>query len=410
MRSTIVTLKMFVKRTLVKFTSAVDIRPLDKLITSKYVNLPQPKNKFLQTYIWIDGTGEQLRSKTKTVSEQTNSVKDVSWWSYDGSSTGQAEGENSDIYLKPVAIYRDPFILMGGVSDNPETNQNKLVLCETLDTDMKPLKTNWRSDCEKTLKSVADQKPTFGFEQEYTLLDRDGWPFGWPKMAFPGSQGPYYCSVGACQAYARDLVDSHYRACLYAGLDIAGINAEVMPSSWEYQIGPTIGIDAADQLWISRYILHRIGEEYGIQISLDPKPVEVGDWNGAGCHVNFNVEEMKKKGEGLKAIEKAIEKLSKRQRTHMRHYDPAFGKDNKRRLTGEHETASYKEFSSDTASRAVSIRIPRQVADNQCGYFEDRRPAANCDPYQVTNILVKTVCLNETGDDDDGKDNKHGKK
>jgi glutamine synthetase len=168
------------------------------------------------------------------------------------------------------------------------------------------------------MDAIADQKPLFGLEQEYTLLDRDGWPYGWPKNAFPGPQGihskieivqricisfqgPYYCGVGACQSYGRDIVEAHYRACLYAGLDIAGTNAEVMASQWEYQIGPTEGIAAGDQLWISRYILQRIGEEYGIQITFDPKPVDSGDWNGAGCHTNFSVEAMRKPG-GIRYI------------------------------------------------------------------------------------------------------------
>jgi glutamine synthetase len=99
-----------------------------------------------------------------------------------------------------------------------------------------------------------------------------------------------------------------------------------------------------------------------------------------------------------RAIKKAIEKLSHRQELHIKHYDPSNGLDNTRRLTGKHETASFKKFSSATASRNVSIRIPRQVDEEQCGYFEDRRPAANCDPYAVTNILVKTVCLDPIDD------------
>ncbi|CAF1054245.1 unnamed protein product [Adineta steineri] len=374
------------RRTVVKLQCTTDIRPLDKLITNKYLSLPQPSDKLLATYIWIDGTGEQLRAKTQTISEEPRKIEDLSWWTFDGSSTEQAKGANSDIYLKPVAIFKDPFMLGA---------ENKLVLCETYDSDKKPTKTNLRAECEKSMKSAADQKPAFGFEQEYTLLDRDGWPFGWPKNAFPAAQGPYYCGVGACQSYGRDLVEAHYRACLYAGLDIFGSNAEVMPSQWEYQIGPTRGVAASDQLWISRFILHRIAEEYGIQISFDPKPIETGDWNGAGCHANFSTEAMGKPG-GLELIKEAVEKLSHRHEVHMKHYDPCGGSDNKRRLTGKHETASYEEFSSDIASRAVSVRIPRQVAEKQYGYLEDRRPSANCDPYAVSNILVKTICLNET--------------
>jgi glutamine synthetase len=189
------------RRTLFRISCTTDVRPLDKLITQKYLTLPQPSNKILATFIWIDGTGEQLRSKTKTISKVPQSVEELSWWMFDGSSTGQAQGENSDVYLKPAAIYNDPFMLGA---------ENKLVLCETYDAQKKPtskskyiffsymyieanvfLETNWRADCKKSMEAVADQKPLFGLEQEYTLLDRDGWPFGWPKNSFPGPQGQY---------------------------------------------------------------------------------------------------------------------------------------------------------------------------------------------------------------------------
>lgn len=139
---------------------------------------------------------------------------------------------------------------------------------------------------------AKDDKPLFGLEQEYTLMDRDGWPFGWPKGGYPQPQGPYYCGIGACLALGRDLVEAHYKACLYAGVNIRGTNAEVMPAQWEYQVGPCEGIDAGDQLWMSRYLLMRIAEEFGIQVSFDPKPIS-GDWNGAGCHTNFSTLKMR---------------------------------------------------------------------------------------------------------------------
>ena len=303
-------------------------------------------------------------------------------WNFDGSSTGQSTGSNSDIYLKPSAVYRDPFI----------PGDNVLVLCETLDPKGEPTATNHRASCVDVMTQVKDKKPWFGLEQEYTLVDTEGHPYGWPKGGYPRPQGPYYCGVGADRVYGRQIMDSHYKACLYAGLEIPGTNAEVMASQFEFQIGPCEGIDAGDQLWIARYILHRVAEDFGVCVSLDPKPMP-GDWNGAGAHCNFSTEEMRREG-GIDAIEKAVEKLSKEHERHIKLYDPNGGEDNKRRLTGLHETASIDTFSSGVADRGASIRIPRQVSKDGKGYLEDRRPSSNCDPYQVTQALIKTVVLN----------------
>lgn len=96
-------------------------------------------------------------------------------------------------------------------------------------------------------------------------------------------------------------------------------------------------------------------------------------------------------------IEAAIEKLSKRHDYHICVYDPRGGRDNSRRLTGHHETSNIFEFSAGVANRGASIRIPRQVGQDGYGYFEDRRPAANCDPYAVTEAIMRTTVLNETG-------------
>lgn len=357
----------------------------DKNVLKKYLSLPQPDGKNMATYCWIDGSGENLRSKTMTIDKIPKSPSELPWWNFDGSSTEQAEGSNSDVYLKPCAIFNDPFL----------QGDNILVLCETYKYDKTVHESNKRHDCEQVMTSAQDTKPWFGLEQEYSLMDRDGWPFGWPKPnGYPMPQGPYYCSVGSDRSYGRDISDAHYKACLYAGVKICGTNAEVMASQWEFQVGPCEGIEAGDHLWMARYILHRVAEEFGVVVTLDPKPIK-GDWNGAGCHTNFSTLDMREPG-GIKHIEEAIKKLGQRHMTHIKSYDPRGGADNSRRLTGAHETSTIHDFSAGIANRGVSIRIPRSVGETKMGYLEDRRPSSNCDPYVVTGMLVKTTVLNET--------------
>jgi len=356
----------------------------DKGLLQKYLQLEQG-DEVMAEYVWIDGTGEGVRSKCRTLASEPQKPSDCPIWNFDGSSTYQAEGSNSDMYLYPAAIFRDPF--RGG--------KNKLVLCEVYKYDKRPAETNNRKTCVEVMENprVKDQKPWFGIEQEYTLLDYDRHPLGWPKNGFPGPQGPYYCGVGANKVYGRDVVEAHYRACLYAGVKIAGCNAEVMPAQWEFQVGPCEGIEMGDHLWIARYIMYRVAEEFGVVVTLDPKPM-IGDWNGAGAHCNYSSLAMREDG-GIKFINAAIEKLSSKHVRHIKAYDPHEGKDNERRLTGLHETSSIHDFSAGVANRGCSIRIPRQVGEDGKGYLEDRRPSSNCDPYSVTEVIVRTTLLDE---------------
>jgi glutamine synthetase len=354
---------------------------LDKKVSEYYMSLPQPENLIQAEYIWIDGTGESLRSKTKTVDFVPKSVEELPEWNFDGSSTGQAEGSNSDVYIQPVAMFNCPF----------RRGNNKLVICETFKYNRKPTESNFRHTCKDVMKNAKDSHPWFGIEQEYTLLDRDGHPFGWPKLGFPGPQGPYYCGVGADRVFGRDILEAHYRACLYAGVKIAGTNGEVMPAQWEFQVGPCEGIEMGDHLWMARYLLHRVAEDFGVVVSLDPKPMP-GNWNGAGAHCNYSTLKMRQPG-GIAEIERAIEKLQKKHAEHIRAYDPREGKDNERRLTGHFETSSISDFSAGIANRGASVRIPRHCGENKCGYLEDRRPSSNCDPYRVTEMIVLTTVL-----------------
>merc|ERR1712055_225744 len=304
----------------------------NKTVLDRYLSLPQG-NRVQALYIWIDGTGEGLRSKTKTLEKKPKSVSELPIWNYDGSSTYQAEGSNSDTYLHPVKMYPDPF----------RRGDNIIVMCDTYKYNKEPTDTNHRKLCNEVMDKAKDQHPWFGIEQEYTLLDQDRHPFGWPKNGFPGPQGPYYCGVGASRVYGRDIVEAHYRCCLYAGINISGTNAEVMPGQWEFQVGPCEGISMGDDLWMARYLLERVAEEFGVVVTLDPKPMD-GDWNGAGAHCNFSTKAMREAG-GMEHIEAAIEKLRTRHSRHIIEYDPNEGKDNKRRLTGKHETSSINDFS-----------------------------------------------------------------
>jgi len=344
---------------------------------SHFFTLPQ-FGKVQAEYVWIGGSGQDLRSKTRTIDGVPKSVDELPIWNFDGSSTGQAPGHDSEILLRPVRIFRDPF--RGG--------DNIIVLCACTFPDGKSVETNYRDEADRIFQKAKDTHPWFGLEQEYTLF-KDNRPLGWPSNGFPAPQGPYYCSVGASVSFGRDIVEEHYRACIYAGVTIAGINAEVLPGQWEYQVGPVEGINLGDELWMSRYLLRKVAEKHGVDVSFEPKPIP-GDWNGSGCHTNFSTKAMREEG-GYEHIISAIKKLEPKHKEHIQVY----GENNHLRLTGKHETASIEKFSYGVADRGASVRIPRQVHIDKRGYFEDRRPASNIDPYLVTSKLVKTVVLNE---------------
>jgi glutamine synthetase len=354
---------------------------LSSSVYEHYMTLEVPKGKFMAEYIWIGGSGSDIRCKTKTIEKDAaTSLDDFPVWNYDGSSTGQAPGKDSEVYLKPIAYYPDPF----------RRGNNVLVLCEAClpDGKLTPIPTNTRYEAAKLFEQKKELVPWFGIEQEYTLFDADMvTPLGWPKNGYPRPQGPFYCSIGTENAYGRRIVEAHYKACLYAGVNISGINGEVMPGQWEYQVGPCVGIESGDHMWLSRYLLTRVCEDFGVVCSFDPKPIP-GDWNGAGCHTNFSTEPMRQDG-GYDVIIDAITKLGKKHQEHV----ACYGVGNDRRLTGAHETAPIDKFSYGVAHRGASVRIPRQAKLEGKGYFEDRRPASNMDPYVVTGKIYKTCCL-----------------
>ncbi len=351
--------------------------------------------KFCVEYVWIDGI-EETRSKLRVLdldlsmesnlSDIKSFIQYIPNWNFDGSSTSQAEGKNSDILIKPVNIFPNPFI---------KWCLSFVVLCECYNKDGTPHQTNTRTKLVETYSQCKNDEPWFGIEQEYVLteLEKNSGlfkPYNWVSMYEPGNgpQGPYYCGVGGDRCFGRPISLRHLQLCMEMGLKICGTNAEVMASQWEYQIGPLDPIELSDQMWISRFVLGRVTEEFGCAYTLHPKPHTFGEWNGSGGHTNFSTKSMREPG-GLSHIVSACEKLGSTHESHM----AVYGKFNECRLTGQYETSSINDFSWGFSDRGKSIRIPLNVKSDGCGYLEDRRPGSNLDPYLVTEIICRTVCL-----------------
>jgi len=338
-------------------------------------------------YIWHDGRApsQRLRSKTRIIPDLKGKpeLSQFPQWSYDGSSTYQSGGHNSDLLLQPVNFVKDPIRGEG----------NYLVMCEVLNDDGTPHASNRRAELRDILqKGATSLDAWFGFEQEYVFYQGNR-PLGWPENGYPPPQGPFYCGVGPNQVYGREIVEAHTKACMDAGIMIYGINAEVMPAQWEFQIGyrgvaseSADSLNTCDHLWLARWLLFRIGEDFGVEAVLHCKPVE-GDWNGSGQHTNFSTSDMRDPEKGMATIERYLSAMEKK---HMDHI-AVYGEGLEKRLTGLHETCAIHEFKYGIADRGASVRIPRQVANQGYGYIEDRRPGANADPYRVASRILTTI-------------------
>ncbi|HSY62391.1 MAG TPA: glutamine synthetase beta-grasp domain-containing protein [Cytophaga sp.] len=325
-------------------------------------------------YIWLDGYQpiQSLRSKTKIEEDFSGKLEDLSNWSFDGSSTEQAKGGSSDCLLKPVFVCPDP-----------QRKNAYLVMCEVLNADGTPHVSNGRAQI-----SDDDNDFWFGFEQEYFLYDlTTHMPLGFPAGGYPKPQGPYYCSVGAQNAYGREIIEEHLDVCLEAGLNVEGINAEVAAGQWEFQIFAKGAKRAGDEIWVARYLLERIGEKYGVYVNYHPKPLGNLDWNGSGMHANFSNTLLRTAGS-----KEVFDKVCEAFRPVVKEHIDVYGAYNELRLTGKHETASIHDFSYGVSDRGASIRIPVLVpAKGWSGYLEDRRPNSAADPYKVAARIIKTV-------------------
>ena len=323
-------------------------------------------------YLWLDGykPTQSLRGKTKVVSDFSGKLEDCPIWAFDGSSTQQAPGGSSDCLLKPVAIYPDPVRKDGWI-----------VMNEVMNSDGSPHESNGRATIDDD-----DDDFWFGFEQEYFLWDPEtNLPLGFPKDQTP--QGQFYCSVGGKNAFGREIMDRHLDICIDSGINIEGTNAEVAAGQWEFQIFAKGAAKAGDEIWVARYFLERLAEEYGLGIEYHPKPLGATDWNGSGMHANFSNGVMRTCGD-----ESVFNSICDNFGKHIDRHMSVYGADNEQRLTGEHETQAYDQFSYGVSDRGASIRIPVGTVENGWkGRLEDRRTASNADPYKVAAAIIKTT-------------------
>jgi glutamine synthetase len=254
-------------------------------------------------------------------------------------------------------------------------------MCEVLLPDLTPHPSNFRA-------TVGESEDLWiGFEQEYFFME-NGRPLGFPEAGYPAPQGPYYTGVGYKNVgdIARQVVEEHIDITLDAGIEIEGINAEVAKGQWEFQIFGKGSKKVCDDLWMSRYLMLRLGEKYGLDIEFHCKPIR-GDWNGSGMHTNFSTKQMREVG-GKAYFEKMMSAFEKYRDEHI----AAYGPDNHLRLTGLHETQSIDKFNWGIANRGASIRVPHSFVNSDYkGYLEDRRPNSQADPYKIISRLLKTI-------------------
>lgn len=334
--------------------------------------------KFKLEYLWLDGSEptQGIRSKTKVLDESkfSGKLEECPMWSFDGSSTNQAVGGNSDCLLKPVYLCPDP-----------DRRNGYLVMTEVLNADGTPHSTNHRAKINDD-----DNDFWFGFEQEYFLYDPETKnPLGFPVQGYLAPQGPYYCGVGANKAFGREIIEEHLDICLDAGLEVEGVNAEVAAGQWEFQTFGKGAKLAGDIMWVCRYLLERTAEKYGVVIEWHPKPLGDTDWNGSGMHANFSNTTLRTCGSKAKYDEICD---SFKPKSRIKDSIAAYGAYNDQRLTGKHETQSIRKFSYGISDRGASIRIPiATVEGGWKGWLEDRRPASNADPYRVATNIINTV-------------------
>lgn len=361
---------------------------------------------FILEYIWLD-IHNHIRSKIRTIYapyttyfsfKNKNSVPE---WSYDGSSTGQANTSNSEVLLQPIYVVDHPFLNNKTTIDKMKSI-SLLVLCNAMNCSIHIQENNEEiEEIEKkqtphnyiqqaidkfNTKQVIDIEPWFGLEQEFFLFSKETLkPYKWDYYQSHKEtlDGEFYCGVNRSTHTESQIMKEFLYTSLSIGLKVSGINQEVECTQWEYQIGPTKGIEIAHQMVIAKYILLQICEKYDVYPVFHPKPIKTKykEWNGSGCHVNISTKKTRDLTyEGLDEIYRIITNM---ENNHTEFIENYCGKNNHLRLTGKNETSNPKIFTHSVGGRDTSIRIPYQTYIDKKGYFEDRRPGSDIDYYKL---------------------------
>ena len=343
--------------------------------------------KIIAEYIWLDSS-ENYRSKTKIFSLDSGewwTLSNYPIWNYDGSSTNDIPTNDkgaTECLLYPLAIYDDPFNI------NTDTKTYMLVLCNnTYIIDDHEFNVHCQMENLDLIKNKLDSETyLLGFEQEFFMINPNtSRPFG---VTEPQSikQGPYYCGTGIFNSYQRPFLQDTREKLLDAGIELTGFNYEVAPSQAEFQVCD-YGIEAAYQLLILRYILERNGELFNIHISFSNVVYRYDNINNSGCHVNISNLNMRNDN-GIEEIINKINELGDKTPTNEIDFNFIFGNNNTERLTGQLETSNWKIFDWGIGTRHSSIRVPVLTNKEHKGYFEDRRPGANVNPFNYLYHLL----------------------
>jgi glutamine synthetase len=320
--------------------------------------------KVIAEYIWMDKKNN-FRSKSRTLDIRNQSdieIDNLPKWNYNGVLCGQSE---NNVILTPVAVFMCPF-----------RGQNSiLVLCETYKENGEPMSNNYRQNAVKIFNDNKEIEPMFELEQDYFIINpNNNKPLGFPISGYPEPEGDYFCSIGTLNNFGRKIADLHYKLCLVAGVNIYSISANVAPGQWKFQIGQCNGIEAGDHMMIARYILDRIGELNNVCIDYSEKPVQ-GNWNHSKCCVNYSTRHMRRglgDKRGIDFITDAIKKLKK----------------------NNDDYVNILNYNTDTNMDMNNfITIPNEVNVKECGYFEDKRPPANINPYLLTSTILSLTMV-----------------